>query len=93
MVLGEYTTIGSNVRIADNAELRRSVVNDNSYLGSGCRVEGAVVARSCDLRQGARLEPGAVLGEGCLIGAGAEVRGGVKVYPFKTCLLYTSRCV
>ena len=84
VVLGEYTTIGSNVRIADNAELRRSVVNDNSYLGSGCRVEGAVVARSCDLRQGARLEPGAVLGEGCLIGAGAEVRGGVKVYPFKT---------
>jgi len=84
VVLGEYTTIGSNVRIADNAEIRRTVVNDNAYLGAGCRVEGAVVARSCDLRQGARLEPGAVLGEGCLIGSGAEVRGGVKVYPFKT---------
>ncbi|HEX3947390.1 MAG TPA: hypothetical protein VHW47_06770, partial [Acidimicrobiales bacterium] len=84
VVLGEYTTLGSNVRIADNAEVRRSVVADNGYLGPGVRVAGAVVGRSCDLRQGARCEPGSVLGEGCLVGAHAEVRDGVKVYPFKT---------
>lgn len=84
VVLGEYTTLGSNVRIADNAEVRRSVVADNGYLGPGVRLAGAVVGRSCDLRQGARCEPGSVLGEGCLVGAHAEVRDGVKVYPFKT---------
>ncbi|HEY1734720.1 MAG TPA: sugar phosphate nucleotidyltransferase [Acidimicrobiales bacterium] len=84
VVLGEYTTLGSNVRIADNAEVRRSVVADNGYLGPGVRVAGAVVGRSCDLRHGARCEPGSVLGEGCLVGAQAEVRDGVKVYPFKT---------
>ncbi|MGH9090250.1 MAG: sugar phosphate nucleotidyltransferase [Acidimicrobiales bacterium] len=84
VVLGEYTTLGSNVRIADGAEIRRSVVADNGYLGAGARLAGAVVGRSCDLRQGARCEPGSVLGEGCLVGAHAEVRAGVKVYPFKT---------
>ncbi|MHB1583583.1 MAG: sugar phosphate nucleotidyltransferase [Acidimicrobiales bacterium] len=84
VVLGEYTTLGSNVRVAESAAVRRSVVNDNGYLGTGVRVEGAVVGRSCDLRQGARLEPGAVLGEGCLVGAHAEVRAGVKIYPSKT---------
>lgn len=84
VVLGEYTTLGSNVRIAEGAEVRRSVINDNGYFGAGARVEGAVVARSCDIRPAARCEPGAVLGEGCLIGAGAELRAGVKVYPFKT---------
>ena len=84
VVLGEYTTLGSNVRIADNAEVRRSVVADNGYLGPGVRVAGAVIGRSCDLRHGARCEPGSVLGEGCLVGAQAEVRDGVKVYPFKT---------
>jgi mannose-1-phosphate guanylyltransferase/phosphomannomutase len=84
VVLGEYTTLGSNVRVAEGATVRRSVVNDNGYLGTGVRVEGAVVGRSCDLRQGARLEPGAVLGEGCLVGAHAEVRAGVKIYPSKT---------
>jgi len=84
VVLGEYTTLGSNVRMAEGGEVRRSVVADNGYLGSGVRVEGSVVGRSCDLRQGAHCEPGSVLGEGCMIGAHAEVRAGVKVYPFKT---------
>ena len=84
VVLGEYSTLGSNVRIAEGAEVRRSVISDNGYLGTGVRVEGAVVARSCDLRPGARLEPGSVLGEGCLVGSHAEIRAGVKVYPFKT---------
>ena len=42
VVLGEYTTLGSNVRVAEGAEVRRSVINDNGYLGAGVRVEGAV---------------------------------------------------
>jgi mannose-1-phosphate guanylyltransferase/phosphomannomutase len=83
-VLGQYTTLGDNVRIAESAEVRHSMVGDNCYIGAGARVEGSAVGRACDLRRGARLEPGAVLGENCLIGAGAEVRAGVKVYPFKT---------
>ena len=84
VVLGEYSTLGSNVRVSDGAEVRRTVVHDNAYFGPGVRVAGAVIGRSCDLRQGASCEPGAVLGEGCLIGAHAQVRAGVKVYPFKT---------
>ncbi len=84
VVLGEYSTLGSNVRVADGAEVRRCVVHDNVYVGPGTRIAGAVIGRSCDLRRGATCEPGSVLGEGCLIGAHAHVRGGVKVYPFKT---------
>ena len=83
-VLGQYTPLGDNVRVAESAEVRHSMVGDNCYIGAGARVEGSAVGRACDLRRGARLEPGAVLGENCLIGAGAEVRAGVKVYPFKT---------
>ncbi|HWF15012.1 MAG TPA: sugar phosphate nucleotidyltransferase [Acidimicrobiales bacterium] len=82
-VLGAYTTLGANTRVAERAEVRRSVIGENSYLGPAVRVEGAVLGRSCDLRVGARVEPGAVVGEGCLIGAHAEVRGDVKVYPYK----------
>jgi mannose-1-phosphate guanylyltransferase/phosphomannomutase len=83
-VIGQYTTLGDNVRIAEAVEVRHSMIGDNCYVGAGVRVEGSAVGRACDLRRGARLEPGAVLGENCLIGAGAEVRAGVKVYPFKT---------
>ncbi|HWD53920.1 MAG TPA: sugar phosphate nucleotidyltransferase [Acidimicrobiales bacterium] len=82
-VLGAYTTLGANTRVAERAEVRRSVIGENSYLGPAVRVEGAVLGRSCDLRVGARIEPGAVVGEGCLVGAHAEVRGDVKVYPYK----------
>jgi mannose-1-phosphate guanylyltransferase/phosphomannomutase len=81
--LGAYTTIGANTRVAERAEIQRSVIGVNSYLGPGARVEGAVLGRSCDLRTGARCEPGSVVGEGCLIGAHAEVRGDVTVYPYK----------
>ncbi len=83
-VLGQYSILGDNVRVAEAAEVWHSILGDNCYLGAGARVEGSAVARACDLRRGARLQPGSVLGEHCLIGAGAEVGAGVKVYPFKT---------
>jgi mannose-1-phosphate guanylyltransferase/phosphomannomutase len=83
VVLGAYSTVGANTQVAARAEVQRSVIGENSYLGPAVRVEGAVLGRSCDLRVGARIEPGAVVGEGCLVGAHAEVRSDVKVYPGK----------
>jgi mannose-1-phosphate guanylyltransferase / phosphomannomutase len=83
VVVAPYTTIGANTQVAEWAEIERSVIGENAYLGPSVHVEGAVLGRSCDLRRGARCEPGAVVGEGCLIGAHAEVRGDVKVYPYK----------
>ena len=82
--LGAYCTLGRNVRIGDNAVVERSIVHDNTYLGSGVRVEGSVLGRGSDLRQGVRCEEGVVLGDECFVGAHAEIRAGVKIYPFKT---------
>ena len=82
--LGAYCTLGRNVRIGDNAVVERSVVHDNTYLGSGVRVEGSVLGRGSDLRQGVRCEEGVVLGDECFVGAHAEISAGVKIYPFKT---------
>ncbi len=82
-VLGSYTTIGANTRVAERGEIQRSVIGENAYLGPAVRLEGAVLGRSCDLRTGVRCEPGSVVGEGCLIGAHAEIRSDVKVYPYK----------
>jgi mannose-1-phosphate guanylyltransferase/phosphomannomutase len=83
VAIGAYTTIGANTRLAERAEVQRSVIGINAYLGPAVRVEGAVLGRSCDLRAGARCDPGSVVGEGCLIGAHAEVRSDVKIYPYK----------
>ncbi len=82
--LGEYCSLGRNVRIGDNAIIQRSVVHDNTYLGSGVRIDGSVLGRGSDLREGVRCEEGVVLGDECFVGAHAEIRAGVKIYPFKT---------
>jgi mannose-1-phosphate guanylyltransferase/phosphomannomutase len=82
--LGEYTVLGSNVRVGADSFLERSVVHDNVYLGPGVRLRGAVVGRSSDLRRGARLEEGVVIGDECFVGEHAVIHPGVKVYPFKT---------
>ncbi|MGH9016107.1 MAG: sugar phosphate nucleotidyltransferase [Acidimicrobiales bacterium] len=83
-VIGSYCVLGANVRIGDNTTLERTVVHDNGFLGDGIRLDGSVLGRSCDLRQGVRCEEGVVLGDETFVGAQALIRSGVKVYPFKT---------
>ncbi len=83
-VVGEYCVLGANVRIGDNGSLERAVVHDNAFLGPGVRLEGCVLGRSCDLRQGVRCEEGVVLGDETFVGAHAVIKSGVKIYPFKT---------
>ena len=82
--LAEYTVLGANVRVGNDAFLQRAVVHDNTYLGNGVRLRGCVVGRSSDLRAGARCEEGVILGDECFVGEHAVINPGVKVYPFKT---------
>src|SRR5690606_37337634 len=82
--LGPYTVLGTNVRVRDGADLERSVVHDNTYLGESVRLRGAVIGRSGDLRRNSRAEEGVVVGDECFVGEGALLGPGVKVYPFKT---------
>ena len=82
--IGDYTVLGGNVRVRGDADIERSVVHDNAYLGEGVRLRGAVIGRASDLRRGARCDDGSVIGDECFIGDGAHVAAGVKIYPFKT---------
>lgn len=83
-LLGEYVVLGANVRVRRDAEIERTVVHDNAYIGESTRLRGAVVGRACDLRRGVRVEEGAVLGDECFVAEEALIAGDVKVYPFKT---------
>ena len=82
--LGEYAVLGTNVRVRSRADLERTVVHDNAYLGEAVRLRGTVVGRACDLRSQVRCEEGVVLGDECFVGERAVLGAGVKVYPFKT---------
>ncbi len=82
--VGPYAVLGANVRVGDGAEVERTVVHDNCYIGARVHARGSVVGRSCELRPGARLEEGVVLGDGCRVGDDASIAPGVKIYPNKT---------
>ncbi|MGH9303800.1 MAG: sugar phosphate nucleotidyltransferase, partial [Acidimicrobiales bacterium] len=82
--IGPHSVLGANVRIGDNTVIQRCVIQDNCYVAAGVTARGSVIARSCDIRQGAHIEEGVVLGERCRVGRGAVLRSSVKVYPDKT---------
>ncbi len=83
-VISEYSIIGNNVFISNDAHTHRSVIWDNSYIGFNARLHGAIVGRNCDIKQGTRLEQGVIIGDDCVIGDQAVVNHDVQVYPFKT---------
>ncbi|MHB1509219.1 MAG: sugar phosphate nucleotidyltransferase [Acidimicrobiales bacterium] len=80
----DHSVLGANARVGENSLLERTVVHENSYLAASVTARGAVISRSCDVRQGSHLEEGVVVGDNCRIGRGAVLRAGVKVYPDKT---------
>ncbi len=80
----EYSIIGHNVVIKAEAHTHRSVVWENSYVGSKSTIHSAIIGKNCDIKPGARVEQGCVIGDECSIGANAVVNHDVKIYPFKT---------
>jgi len=82
--LGEYTVLGTGVRVRSGAELERTVVHENAYLGESVKLRGTVVGRAADLRRNVRCEEGVVLGDEVFVGEDAVISPDVKVYPFKT---------
>jgi mannose-1-phosphate guanylyltransferase/phosphomannomutase len=80
----DHSVLGANVRVGENSLIEHTVIHENSYLAAGVTARGAVISRSCDIRQGTHLEEGVVVGDSCRIGRQAVLRAGVKVYPNKT---------
>lgn len=82
--LGEYTVLGSNVRLQREAHIERSVLHDNVYVGARSRVRGAVIGRSSSIRNNVRIDEGVVIGDEVFVGNDAVITGDVKIFPFKT---------
>ncbi|CAB4536770.1 unannotated protein [freshwater metagenome] len=82
--VGEYTVLGSNVRLLSDVQIERSVLHDNVYVGHGSRMRGAVIGRSSSIRSNVRLDEGVVIGDEVFVGNEAVVSSDVKVFPFKT---------
>src|SRR5205807_6855978 len=81
--VGDFTTIGDNCIIEDQASVHRSVVWNNVYVGKKTRVTGATVCRQSTIKANGTISDGVILGDKCFVGQGAVIHPQVKIWPDK----------
>jgi mannose-1-phosphate guanylyltransferase/phosphomannomutase len=81
--VGAYTVLSNSVTVRERARIARSVVDASTHVGRSSLVEGAIVGRSCDIRDHVRIQEGAAIGDDVTIGSEATVMPGVRIYPYK----------
>ncbi len=76
-VIRDYTIID------DRAQVDRSVIWRNSYIGERAEVRGAIICRQCSIKAKAMVFEGAVIGDETVVGEGAIIQPNVKIWPRK----------
>ena len=76
-VVGPYTIIDNR------AQVDRSVIWNNSYIGERAELRGALVGTSNSIKSKAVMFEGAVIGDHSVINEGAIIQPGVKIWPNK----------
>jgi mannose-1-phosphate guanylyltransferase/phosphomannomutase len=81
--VGAYSVLSNSVTLRERARISRSVIDASTHVGRSSLVEGAIVGRSCDIRDHVRIQEGAAVGDEVTIGSEATVMPGVRIYPYK----------
>ncbi len=76
-IIRDYTIIDNK------AQVDRSVLWRNCYIGERVQINGAVIMRQCSLKSHAKVFEGAVIGDGTIIGENAVIQPSVKIWPGK----------
>lgn len=82
--VSEFSVIGDNCVIEDDASIRRSVILHSTIIGPRCELRGAVLGKRCVLEEGVSIYEGAVISDDCSIGNGVSIPSGLRVWPDKT---------
>lgn len=73
--------IGDHCRIENDSFINDSVVWEESIVGKGTVVNGAVIGAACRVGRGSQIGPGATLASGCRLEENSEIPGGARLYP------------
>ncbi len=76
-VIRDYTVVDQQAQIA------RSILWRNCYVGKGTQISGAVVTRQCSLKNNVTVFEGSVVGDGTIVGESAIIHANVKIWPNK----------
>lgn len=83
VLLDSYTIIGNNVTVKRNASIKRSIINDNCYIGPSSELRGALICKNTIIKSGSSVFEGAVIGENTILENRVVIRPGVKIWPQK----------
>jgi mannose-1-phosphate guanylyltransferase/phosphomannomutase len=77
------STIGAYAIIDERAQIDRSIVWNNSYIGERAELRGAIVGSSSNIKSKAVMFEGSVVGDNSIVQDGAIVQPNVKIWPDK----------
>ena len=83
VVINGPTVVRDYTIIDNRAQLDRSIIWRNSYIGEAAEIRGAIIGRQCTVRSKAVLFEGVVLGDNCIVGESAVLHSNVKIWPGK----------
>ncbi|BCL80238.1 nucleotidyltransferase [Ktedonobacteria bacterium brp13] len=75
--------IGSYTVVDERAQVDRSIVWNNSYIGDRAELRGAIVGFSSNVKSKAVMFEGSVIGDNSIIQDGAIIQPNVKIWPDK----------
>jgi len=81
--VGPYTVLSNGVTLRERARTVRTVIDSSTHVGRSALIEGAIIGRSCDIRDHVRIQEGAAIGDEVTIGSEASIMPHVRVYPYK----------
>jgi Nucleoside-diphosphate-sugar pyrophosphorylase involved in lipopolysaccharide biosynthesis/translation initiation factor 2B, gamma/epsilon subunits (eIF-2Bgamma/eIF-2Bepsilon) len=76
-MIRDYTIVDTR------ANVDRSLVYHNSYIGERAELRGAIVLKQCNIKSRAVLFEGVVVGDMTIVNAGAVIAPNVKIWPSK----------
>ncbi len=75
--------VGPYTIVDNHAQIDRSVIWNNSYIGERAELRGALVGSSCTIKSRAVMFEGAVIGDHSVVNESAILQAGIKVWPNK----------
>jgi mannose-1-phosphate guanylyltransferase/phosphomannomutase len=78
-----FSVLGDNCYVGGRSTTKRSVIWNNTYIGRGAALRGAILCSRIQVQDGAGIYEGAVIGSDSVIKENGVVKPDVKIWPHK----------
>lgn len=79
--IAPYSVIESNVEVAEKTRIRGSLVYENTCIGDFSHLSRCIVAESCKVGSGVKINKMSIIGAECDIGDFADIRSSSRIWP------------